>query len=215
MAKEDVKDPIVDNEVDDTITLEKIKEMEEKLNKLTAENQRYKETIDTFDETLAKELDKITKKDDEVDDKDKEKGDKVDVTSIYDNVITKRKLEQEKAKEKEEIERIKKENQKLKFESGISKIIKDEPYLKEYIEASMEVGKFNTLEDVIRDIDNPALKQSLKYTYNRKKAFEEAGGDPLKMLEQDELANDSQQLLKDKKREENLKRWSKLLNRRR
>ena len=204
-----------------TITIEdRLADMQKKMDdlakenlRITSENAKNKQTIATFETTLAEELDKIKKPSDPI--KVEDPKPELDGSSLLEKVLNKRK-EQEAQFDKEleltetekENARIRARNSELEFRMGINDLIDKDPYLADFIKEGIDEKRFNRIEDVKMGL-TPSVRKALQYTYSKSKEWEKAGRDPMEMYTGIEQATNQE--VKSEKREKNLKNWAKLL----
>jgi len=196
---------------------EQMKTMQAQMNTLQTELATTKQEsankdgiISKFDITLAEELDKITVP--PVATATPPQTPDVDTNGIYDRIMKKRdeeKADQEKQREVSEVEKIKQRNVQLEFEIGVGNLMKDEPYLEDFIKEGVDEKRFKTIDDVKMGL-TPTVKRALQYDYNKAQEYVKSGRDPLERYAGVEEATDQE--VRKQNRKENLTAWNKLLS---
>ena len=192
--------PEKNNEVDYKAELEDLKS---KYKEIVKKTKAQEELLQKMDLIVAKELDGVVE--------DKEKN--IDTKSLFNSIMEKKNKEELEIKKELEMEKIREteeENKRLKLELGITKIIEKEPYLKGYIEEGIENGKFDSLDDIEKNL-TPSMKDALKFFYEANNIRKNGGGDPLKSYLQ--LADVEKKNEKELRRKKALEDWAKKLSR--
>ena len=200
------------------MTQEEIEALQAKVAQLEAEANAEKEKAQKLADEIAKK-DKLMKDFEEVaklkiaEPKKEEELKKVEEPKKEENVLEyylqqKAKLEAEEAEKikNAEHEKLLKRVKELEAKEKITNILSSDPYLKDYVEESIKLGR--NLDEIDATL-SPSLKKDLKIAYEYKQSILKAGGDPMEIYSNMPSVND--ELARKKAYDQKVADWGKLL----